>query len=150
MPLRMEVGLGPGDFVFDGDPAFPRKKGTPTLTQSLAFVYCGQTAGWTKMPLGMEVNLGPGDVVLDGVAVAPKKGTATHFSVHVYCGQTAGWMKRPLGTEVDLGPGHVVLDGVPAPRERGTAAPLFSAHVYCGYGRPSQVLLSCCKKFFSG
>ena len=23
MPLGMEVGLGPGDFVFDGDPAPP-------------------------------------------------------------------------------------------------------------------------------
>jgi len=31
MPLGMEVGLGPGDFVFDVDPATPRKKGTPTL-----------------------------------------------------------------------------------------------------------------------
>jgi len=26
----MEVGLGPGDFVFDGNPAIPSKKGTPT------------------------------------------------------------------------------------------------------------------------
>jgi len=30
MPFGMEVGLGPGDFVFDGDAATPRKKGTPT------------------------------------------------------------------------------------------------------------------------
>jgi len=43
-------------------------------------------------------------------------------------------MKTSLGTEVDLGLGHIVLDGDPAPRERGTAAPLFSAHVYCGHG----------------
>jgi len=28
--------------------------------------------------------------------------------------------------------------------ERGTAAPLFSVHVYCGHGRPSQLLLSSC------
>jgi len=28
MPLGMEVGLGPGDFVFDGDPATPRKRHT--------------------------------------------------------------------------------------------------------------------------
>jgi len=27
MPLGMEVGLGPGDFVFHGDPAVPLKKG---------------------------------------------------------------------------------------------------------------------------
>ena len=54
-------------------------------------------------------------------------------------------MNTPLGTEVDLGPGHIVLDGVPAPRESCTAAPrLFSAHVYCGHGRSSQLLLCSC------
>jgi len=65
----------------------------------------------------------------------------TQFLAHVYYGQMAGWMNTPLGTEVDLGTGHIVLDVVPAVRERGTAAPLF-AHVYCGHGRPSQLLLS--------
>jgi len=101
MALGMEVGLGPGDFVFDGDPATARTEGTPTTTQFLA---------------------------------------------HVYCGQTAGWMKTPVGTEVDLSPGHIVLDGVPALRETGTAIPIFSARVYCGHGRPSQLLLSSCPK----
>ena len=107
--------------MFDGDPASPRKKGTPT--QFVAHVYCGQTDGWIKMPLDTEVNLSPGDVVLDGVTATPKRGRAHQFSVHVYCGQTAGWMKMPLGAEVDLGPGHIVLDGVPALRKRGTAPP---------------------------
>jgi len=59
----------------------------------------------------------------------------------------------PLGTEVDLGIGHIVLDVVPAVRERGTAAPQASAqalfaHVYCGHGRPSQLLLSSCLNYF--
>jgi len=59
----MEVGLGPGDFVLDGDPVLlPEKKGTAP-TQFSVHVYCGQTAGWIKMPLGTEVNLGPGDIV---------------------------------------------------------------------------------------
>jgi len=55
-------------------------------------------------------------------------------------------MKTLLGTEVELGQGHIVLDRDPAlPRERGIAAPpLFSAHVYCGHGRPSQLMLSSC------
>jgi len=90
------------------------------------------------MPLGSEVNLGSSDVVLDRVTASPKRGTVPQFSAHVYCAQTAGWMKTPLGTEVDLGPGHIVLDGDPTapPRKRGTAASLFSAHVYCGHGRP--------------
>ena len=36
--------------------------------------------------------------------------------------------------------------------ERGTAAPHFLAHVYCGYGRPFQLLLDSClfwKQLFS-
>jgi len=37
-----------------------------------------------------------------------------------------------LGTEVGLGPGDIVLDGDQLLPERGTAAPLFSAHGYCG------------------
>ena len=76
MPLGIEVGLSPDDFVFNGDPATPRIKGTPHPTQFLAHVYCGQTARWIKMPLVTEVNLGPGDVVLDGVAAPSKRGTA--------------------------------------------------------------------------
>ena len=36
--------------------------------------------------------------------------------------------------------------GGPSSRERGTAAPLFSAHVYCDHGRPSQLLLSSCER----
>ena len=67
MPLGMEVGLGSGDFVFDGDPAAPQKIGH-SPHPILAHVYFGQTAGRVKMPLGTEVNLGTGDVVLDGVA----------------------------------------------------------------------------------
>jgi len=54
IPLGMEVGLDPGDFVFDGH--------THT-TQFLAHVYCGQTAGWMKTPLGAEVDLGPDHIV---------------------------------------------------------------------------------------
>ena len=75
MPPGMEVGLGPGDFAFDGDPATPRKRHTHP-TQFFAHVYCGQTAEWIKMPLGTDVNVGSGDVVLDGVVVLPKRGTA--------------------------------------------------------------------------
>jgi len=83
MPLGMEVGLGQGDFVFNGDPATPKIKGHTHPTQFLAHVYCGQTAGWIKMSLGTEVNVGSGDVMLDGVAAPPLKGHSPQFSVHV-------------------------------------------------------------------
>jgi len=72
----------------------------------------------------------------------------SQFLAYVYCGQTAVWMKTPLGPEVDLGPGPIVLDGVPAPAKGAWQLPLFSAHVYCGHGRPSQLLLSSCSISF--
>jgi len=82
MPIGMQVGLGPGDFVLVGDPAPPAQKGD-RAPQFLNHVYCGQTAGWTKMALGTEVGLGPGHIVLDGdpAPLPPKKGhSPTIFS----------------------------------------------------------------------
>jgi len=63
--LGMVVGLIPGDFVLDGEPA-PPQKGAEPPPQFSAHFYCGQTAGWIKMALGIEVDLGPVHVVLDG------------------------------------------------------------------------------------
>ena len=74
MSLGMELSLGPGDFVLDGDPAPPPQKGAEHPKFS-AHVYCGQTAGWIKMVLGVEVGLSQGDTVLDGdQALSPEKG----------------------------------------------------------------------------
>jgi len=82
MPVGTEVGLSPGDFVLDGDPApLPKKGGAPNFR----LVYCGHTALCIKMPLDMEVGLSPGDFVLDGdPSPLPKKGRRPQFSVHVY------------------------------------------------------------------
>jgi len=41
MPLRMEVGLGPGHIVLDGDPAPPERSTAAVLFPT--HVYCGQT-----------------------------------------------------------------------------------------------------------
>ena len=90
MSLGMEVGLSPGVFVLNGDPAPPPQKMAEPPPQFSAHVYCGQTAGWIKMPFGMEVGLGPGHIVLDG----------------------------PLGREVGLNTSDIVLDGdqLPPPK----------------------------------
>jgi len=90
MPLGMEIGLSPCDFVLGGDPAFPSQKGGRSPHQFSAHVYCGQMAGWIKMALGMEVDL-------------------------VYCGQMAVCIRIPFGTEVGLSLGDIVLDGDRAP-----------------------------------
>jgi len=73
MPFGIAVGLGPVDFVSDGDPLPSQKVGGAPKFSS--HVHCGQTAGWIKMVLGMEVDLSPGDFVRDGdSAPLPKKG----------------------------------------------------------------------------
>jgi len=92
----MEVGLGPGDFVFYGDPATPRAEGTPTTTQFLAHGYCGQTAVWMKMPLGTEVDLGPGHVVLGGVPALRETGTEPPSF------QSLLWPRSPISAIAEL------------------------------------------------
>jgi len=72
IPLRMEVGLSPGDFVLDGNPAPSPKRGRDPIFS--AHVYRGQTAAWIKMPLGTEVGIGSGHIVLDGDPPPPQKG----------------------------------------------------------------------------
>jgi len=59
MPLGMEVGLGPGNFVLYGDPAPPSTNGAEPPAQFSAQVHCGQMAGWIKTALGTEMGLGP-------------------------------------------------------------------------------------------
>jgi len=97
MPLGTEVDLGLCDIVFDMDPATPRKKGTPTLTQFLAHVYCGQMARWMKTTLGTEVDLGPGHIVLDGVS-APTKGAQQP----PIFGPCLLWPRSPISAAAEL------------------------------------------------
>jgi len=80
MLLGMVLGLSPGDFVLDGDPApLPKKGAEPQI-----FGPCllGQTAGWIKMVLGMEVGLSPSNFVLDGDPAHPLNFWHVYYS---YC-----------------------------------------------------------------
>ena len=74
MSRGMELGLGPGDVVLDGDPVALSPKGGRTPKFS-AHVYCGQTAVCIRIPLVVKVGLSLGDIVLDGdSAPPPQKG----------------------------------------------------------------------------
>jgi len=90
MPLGMEAGLSPGDFVLDGEQPTPPKGLSPKFS---ADVCCGQSAGWIKVALGTELGLSPGDFMLDG---GPAPTPPQKFSAHAYCSQTAAWIKMPL------------------------------------------------------
>jgi len=129
LPLGMEVGLGRGNFVLDGDPAPPPlpPKGGHIPPQFSAYVYYGQTAGWSKMPLSTEVGLGPGDNVLDGDRAPPNRAQPPIFGTCLLwpnglIDQDATWYcDRPRPRR------HCVRWG-PAP-PKGHALQ-FSAHIY--------------------
>jgi len=68
----MEVGLGRGHIVLDGDPApTPQKGGGTAPPQFSAHVCCGQMARWAKIPLGRVVGLGAHGIVLYGTELPP-------------------------------------------------------------------------------
>ena len=75
----------------------PPEKGTPVPTQFLAYVYCGQMAGWMKTPLGTEVDLGPGHIVLDGIP-APAKGAQQP----PFFGSCLLWPRSPISATAEL------------------------------------------------
>jgi len=123
----MQVGLGPGHIVLDGNPAPSPPKGGRS-PQFSVHLYCGQMAGWIKMPLGREVDHSPSDIVLDGdpAPPLPKGGGVHQFWPHICCGQIAGWIKMPLDREVGISPSDIVLDGDPAPLPQKEGPPIFS------------------------
>jgi len=145
MPLGMEVGLSPGDFVLDGDPGSPSLKGYSP--QFLANVRCGQATGWTKMALGVEIGLGPGGFVFDGDPATPRtEGHPPHPVLGPCLLWPNGWMDEDAtwyGSRPRPMP-HCIRRGPSSARKGQSSPPSFSAHVYCGSGRPSQLLLSAC------
>jgi len=67
MKLGEQVGLGPGDIVFDGNPARLPQRGTARHFRPMSVVAKRLDGLRFMMPLGMEAGLGPGDcgTVLD-------------------------------------------------------------------------------------
>ena len=114
--MGMEIGLGPGHIVLDGDPAPP-----PQI--------CGTSpnfrpmSGWIKMPLGMEVSLDPSDIVSDREpAPPPQKGAEPPIF-----GPCILWPNGCMDQNATCYGGrprprsHCVTWGPSSPPERGTA-----------------------------
>jgi len=128
MPLGVEVGLGPGDFVLDEDPALPQKAGT--APQFSARVHCDQTAGCIRIPLGTEVGLGPSGTVLDGDPAL--FGPCLLWPNGLMYQDTTWYGGRPRPRR------HCVIWG-PAPPPK-MQPPIFGACLLWLNGRPSQLL----------
>jgi len=134
-PRRLCVKWGPSPLPQKGEP-----------TQFLAHVYCGQMAAWSKMPLGTEVGRGLRNIVFDvDPTIHRKRAHPPPPNFGPWLLWPNGWMDEDAASNRSRprpSP-HCIRWGPSSPR-KGTAAPVFSAHVYCGHGRPSQLLLSSC------
>ena len=102
------------------------------------------------MPLGMVIGLGPGDFVLDGNPAPPAEKRHSLNPIFGTCLLWAnGWMDEDVSW-YGIRPGprpHCVRWGPSSPWKGAQQLPtLFSAHVYCGYGRP---LSECGTSFLS-
>jgi len=84
MPLGIVVGLSPGDFMLDGDPApSPKSSGAPNFrpTSVVAKRLHGSRCHFVVCT---EVGLGLRDVVLGGEPAPPSlKGHSPQFSANV-------------------------------------------------------------------
>jgi len=130
MKLGIQVGLGPGNIVSDGEPAPLPQRGT--VSKFSAHICCGQMAGWIKTPLGIEVGLGPGDCVRWGRSSPLQKGCrAPIFGPYLLCPNR--WMDQD-GTWHGGGPRsrpHCARCGRSFPPQKGQSSH-FSAHFCCG------------------
>ena len=94
----------------------------------------------------MEVGHDPGDFVLDGDPASPKKGKPPpsfrpmSIVANGWMDENATWYQSTPWPKP-----HCVRRGPSSPPQKGhSSPPLFSAHVYCGHGRPSHLLLNSC------
>ena len=89
MPLGMEVGLSPDDFVLDGDPAISRKKAH--LPHPIVLIF-GPCLLWPNGWMDEDANWygsrpGPRPLCIRRVPIYPRKGHSSPlFSAYVYCG----------------------------------------------------------------
>jgi len=101
VPLGMEIGLGPGDIMLDGDPA-PGKVGNPKFS---AHVYYGQTGRWITC-----ATYGGLLAVLDNDRVV---WSVCHTSEP--CKKTAEPIEMSFGLRTQMDIRNHVLDGGPDP-----------------------------------
>jgi len=94
MKFGVQVGLGPGHIMLDGDPPTLTKGAQPP--QFSAHICCGQMAVWMKMSLGMELGLGPGNFVLDGTSLPLPQNGPPNLGALPFLGRGTG---SPSNTE---------------------------------------------------
>jgi len=141
MPLGMEVFRQPTRHCVRWGPSSPPLNGHSQPLQFSAIVRCGQTAGCTKMPLGRRQASAQATSCSIGPSYPQKKRHTDSHPIFGFCLLWLnGWVdegatcyrSRPLHKP------HCIRRG-PSCARKWHSSPLFSAHVYSGHGRASQL-----------
>jgi len=143
MALGMEVGLSPGHIVVDGEPApLPQQGGRPRIFGPFLLSPNGwmqQDATWyggRSQPRRLCGRWEP--------SFPSPKGAQPPIFVQCpvwpnnWMDEDATWYRSRPGPSP-----HCIRQGHSSAR-KGHSSPHLFGHVYCGHGRPSQLLLSSC------
>jgi len=134
MPLGMQIGLPPADFVLDGHPApLPIKGAEPAST------FFGPCSLWRNDWMDQDGTWHGGwpwfrPLDRDPAPLRKKRAEPPpQFSAHFYCGQTAGRIKKLLDIKVGLTPGDCVRWGpsLPPQKKDGGASPQENQATLC-------------------
>jgi len=127
MALGMEVGLGPGHIVLDGDThSSPSQKGAEPPPQFWPYSIVAKRLYGSRCHLVRRLALAQATLCLMGSQLPPKGAQPPVFGSCLLW--LNGWMDEgAILYGRDLGPGHIVLDGDPAPPRKGhnSASPSF-------------------------
>jgi len=137
MSLAMEIGLGQGDFVLDGDHAPPHQKGAEPFPRPQKIGPCLlRPNGWMDEAGTWHGGLSPDDFVLNVDPAPLPKRWAEHPQIFGPC------LLRPNGWMNEAGNWHggkpqprrlcVRLGPSPLPQKGAEPPPQFSVHFYCG------------------
>jgi len=146
MSLGMDVGIGPDDIVLDADPAPLPKKGALSNFRPMSIV----AKRLSRWHLAWIWAFSRPHCVRWGPSSPCKKGHSPPIfglcllwpNGWIWMDEAATWYRsRPRPSRP--GP-HCFRRGPSSPAKRAQQHPLFSAYVYCGHGRLSQLPLSSC------
>jgi len=128
MPLGMEVGLSPGDFVFDGDPA-PKSGRSPRPNFRPMSIMAKRLDG-SRWHLAWRWAFVHATLCWMGNQLpSPQKGAEPLPVCGPFLLSPNGWMNQDdIWHGGGLGPSHIVLDRDTAPLPNRGQSPQFSAH----------------------
>jgi len=111
MKRGVEIGLGPGHTVLDGDPVPLPEKSGHSPPQFSAHVHCSQTAGWIKMPLGRRLTSAQATRVRWGPS-SPQKGAQQPPSLFDPClfGWRGGVTGKTFGLAISRSQVQILLE----------------------------------------